>query len=344
MNHFQETIGKFYGRRVPKGDIGLEVEVEFPNRTPAAPINSKKYWTSKPDGSLRNGIEYVLAQPIKAAELPEAIKDFADGIAGMSFVDSHRTSVHCHINVGNRTFDDLTRILTAYYLFENVFIAANDASRAGNLFCLRGKDAEWQVNEIAKCISTGWLHGAHRWSDGTRYAALNMAAPAAFGSVEFRFIEGTTDPKLIEFWAQTMYDFVTNTTSFDVEDQLRLVTSGNDGQFDFLNKVLTRPTELFDKLPGDWNSLVEENIPYGIAFRQAYLQAKRMIDFKPPKFHKPVIYQVMSDDLDDKTKKPTSKGKPGPIDDLLRAYVIPPPILRAEDHRMWGNVPNITGE
>lgn len=307
MTYFKHKIGVYFGRKAPLGDIGLEVEVEFPEGTIAQPIVSKNFWTTKPDGSLRNGLEYVLRAPIKATELSAAVADFEAGTKGYQFIDSQRTSVHCHINVNQMTFDDLTRILTAYYAFENVFVAANDPSRAGNLFCLRGKDAEWQINEIIRCVRHGW-NVDYPWIENARYSALNMCAPRTFGSLEYRFIEGTTDPKVIEFWAQTMYDFTVNTSKFDIEEQVKLVTSGRNGQIDFLNKVLTRPNELFDKLPENWTDLVEENVPYTTAFRQAYTKGKRLEAPKTVTFLKPYILNSHSDDLIT-SEKPKKKSK-----------------------------------
>lgn len=305
MNHnFDTKIGTFFSKRAA-GDVGLEVEVEFPDRTIPHNIIDPVYWVTKQDGSLRNGVEYVLQKPVSIKDLPKAIESFAQQTAGVKFSDSPRTSVHCHINMTRRTFGQLTNCLTAYYLFENVFVSANDPTRAGNLFCLRGKDAEWQTNQIARCIKRGWTFGTDQWGENHRYSALNLEALRRFGSIEFRFIEGTTDPKLIEFWAQTMFDFVDATSDISIDDQLQMVTSGPDGQHDFLHKVLTRPKDLLSRLRPDWPELVEENIPYGIAFRQAYLSAQRAIRFTPKRFALPVIYNTISDDLpnDKKLKK-----------------------------------------
>lgn len=198
-------IKDFLKKEALEGDIGLEVELESGAETNLPEI-STVWWQSVGDNSLRNGREYVTKKPLPLDERTfERIQFLFKQVATprRKVQVSHRTSVHVHNNVSQYTPTQVWTIVVGYWLFENLLFEYCGEERKGNHFCLRLKDAEDLVDICFEEISSQRIF-QNIASDNIKYGGINLNAIHKFGSLEYRGMRGTTDPKVIYNWAATL--------------------------------------------------------------------------------------------------------------------------------------------
>ena len=188
-----------------EGEIGLEIECEGMNLF-SAPIS---WWGTHVDHSLREykghpPIEYVLRKPIPRKDVPKALTYLSKKLkeVGSDVVDSHRTSVHVHVNCQKLTFKEVVQFWALYAIFEELLVEFSGPDRRGNLFCLRAKDAE----HFIQIMESGLQQDDYSeiFDKGLRYTACNMASVNKFGSLEFRSMRGTVDQELIQLWVDIL--------------------------------------------------------------------------------------------------------------------------------------------
>lgn len=203
--NLKTTIHESFGLRANthKNRIGLELEVEgtgIPN-----PEWSSKYWKVVPEGSLRNGHEFVTGPQCTIGNIDTYLADLETALKGAKLELSIRTSTHLHVNVAYFTIEEVYAVISAFYLIEDTLVRANGKPRMGNLFCLRSKDAEGIFDLLVERAKTS----AHLQIDqNLRYGALNLNALGKFGSIEFRFMKAMTDTKLLKLWTENLYNLV----------------------------------------------------------------------------------------------------------------------------------------
>lgn len=206
--------------RTPKGDVGIEIEAEGPNgrANPASKWQhnrvqlkrNPKFWSTKEDHSLRNGVEYVTHTAVPISELDECLAEFTEFSKDTNFrKESIRTSVHYHVNVGDLTLSQVLAAIVGYWLIETPLVNTQPAYRVGNLFCLRVSDADFLVNDLCSEIEKARAPLVEGMlGDNVKYAALNLNTVHRFGSLEFRFNAGSTDIKEIGQWARFFHNMV----------------------------------------------------------------------------------------------------------------------------------------
>lgn len=195
-----EIVSKRYGVPHIVGAVaGVELEVEGRNFPPQT---STPGWKAVADGSLRDGIEFVLAVPEGAIKLKEslAVMEAAFEKHKTQRNYSFRTSTHVHVNVSNLTLTQVKSIVALYYLFENQFTSYCAKHRQGNRFCLRLREAEHIVSLVSKFFSDERVPS----SDSAKYMALNIATLSKYGTLEFRTLEGTDDWNKIYMWVRAL--------------------------------------------------------------------------------------------------------------------------------------------
>lgn len=186
-----------------KHRIGVELEVEgsgipFEGWAP-------KYWKLVPEGSLRNGWEFVTGPQCTIGNFQTYLDDLELALSKAKLDLSIRTSTHLHVNVYDFTLEQVYAVIAAFYLMEDTLVKANGKARMGNLFCLRAKDAEG----IFEILNNNATTGRHVSVDhNLRYGALNLNAIQKFGSVEFRFMRALTDTKLLKIWVENLHQMV----------------------------------------------------------------------------------------------------------------------------------------
>ena len=73
MSQLSDTVKECFMLRDTIGDVGIEIEVEGNIKH-----IENDFWSTKGDGSLRNGAEYVLNYPVPMEKLPEALDSFKE--------------------------------------------------------------------------------------------------------------------------------------------------------------------------------------------------------------------------------------------------------------------------
>ena len=284
-----------------KGDIGIEVELE-------GSFTGLKdtYWTWKEEGSLRNGMEFVLHHPVTRANLPKALDDFEAMMKGSTVIKSIRCSTHMHVNIEEFTMEALYNAITAYYLLEEVLVRSQGSVRTGNLFCLRMSDAEHISHDLRVSVKDS-AYILDFSQNEHKYGALNLGAPGYFGSLEFRFLLPMTDKAELEFWALLLLDLVQNASKIPSIEQVRMVEKS---PMDFAREVIgeVRIKKLLGMLPspGVLEELVYTNLDHIIKIANLIENEKVKKKFKLPK------HLWEPDLVNDEMPKPGKKGSGNP--------------------------------
>jgi len=179
--------------------IGIEIEVEGIRR----PVEHDYYWKRKQDGSLRNyGMEYA-SIPLAAYQIEYALNYFNESMVDKNIMSfSPRTSTHVHMNARNMTWDEVEVFVLLYAIFERHFFMQVNPAREKSIFCVPIYKTDmmeriYPINEV----SYNWY----------KYSALNLCTLTgqgdmpAFGTIEFRHMHGTTDPKVITEWVNNIH-------------------------------------------------------------------------------------------------------------------------------------------
>lgn len=281
-----------------KGDIGVEIECE--GRTIGLDKALTKYWNSVPDGSLRNnGIEYIFKRPINISELAPAMTEWTELTRAARFDESTRTSVHVHRNATGCTLYQVYNVYAFHWLVENMLVEANGKDRVGNMFCLRICDAEDLFSNIIRGIKTG-EYMRRVAGDGFRYSALNPAALYKYGSFEWRFIKGLTNPDLISMWVRNLYKCSTAAmqfdTTFDLVEKFRREDSRTFLDHFFEPEFL----QFIFKLVPDWRKKMEEGFPFAYELAKKLKEASTSQDL----FVRPFLKTDHEDLYPDENLKP----------------------------------------
>lgn len=222
-------VHQLFHTRLRRGDVGIEVEMEGTNLPQIG-----EHWNVERDGSLRGeAYEYVFNSPKTLSEAQEALSQLDKALTHnkSKVLDSGRAGVHVHVNCGSLSQIHLYNFMTLYFCLEQLLVEWCGESRVGNRFCLRGCDAEWQVEEIAEAARRG--DERRRFArDDLRYASMNVKALPQYGSLEFRAMRCTRDMSLIYRWAGMLVGLRDHATSFfDPRDVVSTLSMGGGEAF-----------------------------------------------------------------------------------------------------------------
>lgn len=197
MPRIHEMFGHDKGHSLSKTGMfvaGLECEIESVRGL----VDGVHEFKSTADGSLRNhGVEFI-SDPLPREELQNSFKKLH---ASLNFYDkseafSPRTSTHVHINCRPLTDTQVKNIVMLYALFEEFFFSMVDYNRRGNIHCV----------PLTETVLSNYYHYdlaymTQRWH---KYTALNLLPLAKLGTLEFRHMQGTDNPNLMEEWLTTL--------------------------------------------------------------------------------------------------------------------------------------------
>lgn len=194
------------------GEVGIEVEVEGLN----LPKDGTKLWHVERDGSLagRDNAEYVLSKPIKFNKTGVALSELVTYLEGegAKLSPSVRCGVHVHINVQNLTTTQVANLTTIYLVVEDLLLNVCGEGRQSNLFCLKGCEAEFMINQAANFFRTG---ETGYLDNNIRYSGINLAAIPKYGSVEFRAMRTPKDLNALMPWVSTLYNICQVAKEYD---------------------------------------------------------------------------------------------------------------------------------
>lgn len=201
-----------------KGTIGLELEIEATTALPRdgalehifSPV-TKAMWSSIQDGSLRGEArEFIFSRPCTRDEIPNMVNSlftvFKD--RGVRLNNSNRCSTHVHINMKNRTINQITSVIALWTVFESAFIAWCGEERTTNHFALSSKDTRSVVDAWNNYLRFGSFAGMGEDRHGLKYMALNILTLFTKGSLEFRCGGAANEPTRPITWATFLDHFV----------------------------------------------------------------------------------------------------------------------------------------
>lgn len=195
-----KKLHELLGTNPQRGLIGLEIEAEGDNMRE----HRSDFWHTEDDGSLRGEFpnsraEFVLNAPILAKDVPVALDELIASQKDAEFDFSFRTSVHVHVNCDTMNRDEILAFIYLYFVYENVLMHYCGEGRQANRFCLRLRDAEYQIETVMK-IASNERYLMDLNGDAIRYASMNLASLSRYGSVEFRGLRGNMDKEVILPW------------------------------------------------------------------------------------------------------------------------------------------------
>ena len=247
---YAEVAGPYY-KTYEDRTVGIELELECPDQieTGSTLTSHTDLWCVHGEDSLRGGFELVLTRPLTTDSrlYRSAIHHLSKFLEtqGPYLVTSPRTSLHVHVNIQHKTLRQIYNIILNTYLFENFLSYNSSANRKGNLFCVRGCDAEAGLYLLGNSVQSGHLHFKKMYNDGFKYGALNMASIAVHGTVEFRFMDAYLDASMIDWYTKCLEEFVERaskinprayinalrTDSLDVKKELKKIMGEEGFQF-----------------------------------------------------------------------------------------------------------------
>lgn len=208
-----QTIGALLGSEVNynpveakefplNSNIGIELELEGAEEWPTI-----SGWRAIPDGSLRNGTEYVFNGPQGGDKALKTILAMEKNFKKNPPAPTFRCSTHIHLDVRDLTIAQLQRLVVAYCIFEDVMFDHCDPYRRFSNFCTPYFTNDHYVRRVQSCLFTaGDKDGIvlRRTGEFPKYSSLNLQPVGTFGSVEFRGSHAITSGEGLIQLAQRM--------------------------------------------------------------------------------------------------------------------------------------------
>lgn len=204
--------------------VGLEIEVEgvrTGDTKPELNIVVNEGFHSKPDGSLRNGTEFVTMLGLTAGDAISYVsaldKLFDAGRGGRKDLNTFgfRCGLHAHIDVTTHTLEELYRAFLVYTVVEPLLFPIS-GGRNKNKFCVAVHDCASVVEELIYYgRNRNWIEFAKALRRGSKYMAMNVRTVTNFGTIEFRHHEGTSNPERIKNWLLVLCDIVVGSKDAD---------------------------------------------------------------------------------------------------------------------------------
>lgn len=203
MSRYSRVVAACLGQRMKNGGDGVGIEIEVEGRNLLNEADRVVNWNITTDGSLRGeGYEYVLKGPLNITAAKTALKAMEDALKARGSVvnDAHRGSVHVHINMQNRTIEQVFTTLYLWMIVEPLWVHMCGPQRDGNLFCLPSYlsgDLVFYGENLLKCLRDDAFFDLN--SRG-KYSSINTDALITFGSLEFRTFPSQTKAEVLSGW------------------------------------------------------------------------------------------------------------------------------------------------
>ena len=184
-------------------NVGIEIEIENVDRSMVA-RELGDIWCTTGDGSLRpanRSVEILFPVPgYCGAKIIEALDALALSPTLQAGRYGWRTATHAHIDMRDKTLEDIHMLTVFYALLEPFIFAWDGKGRHESRFCM-----PWWVCSkdmfIATDLSTSSTATESRQarqarlavSQFSKYTALNLAPLSTIGTVEFRHMQSTID-------------------------------------------------------------------------------------------------------------------------------------------------------
>lgn len=220
--YLNEKVRTIVGRGMHLTGQRVGIELEFEKyRRPRDGVDAQ-YWTTIPDGSLRdNGIEFVSC-PLFPEDVREALKEANELIELTRVKATLRCGIHVHLNVGDCTMGQLWSLSALYVLLEPTLFAVWAPQRQHSHFCVPSfsntvltqamfTDVMMLREEVQKEPAYDYdgeeLEGETimhipplKLMHANKYTALNYRRVGDLMTVEFRHLDATKDMNRVQQW------------------------------------------------------------------------------------------------------------------------------------------------
>ncbi len=291
------------------GLIGIEIECEGQNLVPI----DDEFWKTEDDGSLRGSFpeersEYVLKKPIPHSKVGMALDNLIEAEKKAKLNFSFRTSVHIHVNCGDLEANQVSSFAYSYLLFERILMRYCGEERNANRFCLRLRDAEQQLDAIEMFINRGFDALYHFHGDRMRYASMNLASLAKYGSIEFRGMRGTMDKHVLTTWVDSLVALRKFSLKFaNPMEMYRHVASvpfhklfedvfGNTGkelQYNGMERDFLEGVSLSIEIPFGWRRAEKQRIEF-VKVEQKVAKEKFKVNVNPAEIQRPAFFNAVN--------------------------------------------------
>lgn len=197
---------------LPDQLMGIEVEVDRSHSSEASVSyffpDSVTGWQRRSDGSLRNGVEYVLESPKSGKELTTAILNlFLEGTYGRESTSS--THVHLDMLDAGTTSGVLQAMFLLVYGTEDTIFALSDPGREFCGYTNKLSTIEPGLLEyvLQDNIDDDDERSIRNYSPADRYYGLNLQALVKYGSLEFRYFPTATSQQELIDWVQLVQSY-----------------------------------------------------------------------------------------------------------------------------------------
>lgn len=210
--HFIDSAGKRHSSPIPdpKGYsyVGCELEVErgsiFKNRLMKKSDRSRIHAVVT-DGSLTDHGMEVLTTPSAGRQLIHTAEAVTKNLRMMGWEDTMACGAHAHVNFPSKDEKYIRRMIKMAYKLEPFIHERINPNRRNGRYChdIRDRFSGYDLdNEAVEYIIYGDEETDGEWDDrkrdkydDARYVGVNMHSIFFRGTVEFRYLEGTTDAK-----------------------------------------------------------------------------------------------------------------------------------------------------
>lgn len=179
--------------------LGIELELENVDFKPDFKIPGG--WTTHPDDSLRNGVEFVLAKPLSGPALLSAVTNFYN--AEVVFKNTPRTSTHIHVNASDLTIGQVRTMFILSYILEDALFRVLEAKRKYCGYCM--SLYEMPPQRLHTFLTTPSLSAFNNTMSGPnadKYYGFNTNSIRKHGTVEFRYFHGGPSKQQLLGWMQ----------------------------------------------------------------------------------------------------------------------------------------------
>lgn len=114
--------------------VGVELEFDAGGARFNMP-DLPKGWEWQYDGSLANGREFVLKQPLCYDKLVEKVKSLSQALSKANVYSRKTGGFHVHVQINDYTLEDCARLAELYRLFQPAINKLVAKSRIRNYFC-----------------------------------------------------------------------------------------------------------------------------------------------------------------------------------------------------------------
>ena len=237
---------------LPEQLMGIEVEVD---RSPGDSSHSWIFpdtvagWRRTSDGSLRNGVEYVLECPKAGKDLTTAILNlFQEGVFGRQTTSS--THVHLDMLEADTTSGMMQAMVLLVYATEDTIFALSDPGRE---FCgftnkLNTVGEDLLAYVLQDNIDDDSGRALSNYSSAGRYYGLNLMSLVKYGSLEFRYFPTATSHQELIDWVQLVQSYKRAVFDLGSIEGVKHMLRSEDSYSEFVTTYFKQWAEWFFKV------------------------------------------------------------------------------------------------